>query len=110
MAEKNILFLAGWYHRLNNRVGNRGLTFYKLVPLLRKEAEYVRVEVRLMANGQGGRDTRPTYRQLDQKIRDLWDQYSSVEISTARLLRGCRKNRKKKKKENKKDMVGKWLH
>ena len=42
-----------------------------------------------MANGQGGRDTRPTYRQLDQKIRELWDQYSSGEISTARLLRGC---------------------
>ena len=41
------------------------------------------------ANGQGGRDTRPRFRQLDQQICELWEQYSSGEISTARLLRGC---------------------
>ena len=42
-----------------------------------------------MANGQGGRDTRPRYHQVDQKIGELCDQYSSGVISTARLLKGC---------------------
>lgn len=84
-----VLFISGWHHRLNNRAGHKGLTFYKLVPLLRKEAQQVTVAVRLMANGQGGRDHKPTYRRLDSQVQELWEKYSSGEISTARLLRGC---------------------
>ena len=84
-----VLFISGWHHRLNNREAHKGLTFYKLVPLLRKEAQQVTVAVRLMANGQGGRDQRPTYRRLDSKVQELWEKYLSGEISTARLLRGC---------------------
>ena len=77
-----VLFVSGWHHRLNNRAGHKGLTFYKLVPLLRKEAQQVTVAVRLMANGQGGRDQRPTYRRLDSQVQELWKKYSSGEIST----------------------------
>ena len=63
--------------------------FYKLVPVLRKEAEPLTVQARLVADGQGGRDTRPTYRRLDDQIHQLLDQCSSGGFSTARLLKGC---------------------
>ena len=81
--------VEGWHHRLNNRAGHRGLSFYKLVPVLRREAELARLQVRLVGDGQGGRDARPTYRRLDAMITKLWDQYTAGEITTARLLRGC---------------------
>ena len=43
----------------------------------------VTVQARMVADGQGGRDTWPTYRRLDDQIHQLWDQYSTGKISTA---------------------------
>ena len=86
-----IFLHTGWHHRLKNRAGHRGLTFYKMVPVLRKEAELVKMHVRLVADGQGGRDRRPRYRSLDEKVNNLWAQCRAGTISTARLLRGCAK-------------------
>ena len=80
--------VEGWHHRLNNGAGYRGLSFYQLVPVLRREAELARLQVRLIGDGQGERDARSTYRRLDAMITKLWDQYTVGEITTARLLRG----------------------
>ena len=64
-------------------------TLYKLVSLLRKASEQVQLAVRLIAAGNGGRNNRPAYRQLDKKIKDLWDQNLAGDIMTAVLLMGC---------------------
>ncbi|KAK3577742.1 hypothetical protein CHS0354_005834 [Potamilus streckersoni] len=35
----------GWHHRLNSRAGHMGLGFYRLVSLLQREADLVRLAV-----------------------------------------------------------------
>ena len=43
-AYKCICTFSGWHHRMNNKAGG-ALSFYRLVPLLRREAELVTIAV-----------------------------------------------------------------
>ena len=79
----------GWHHRLNRSAGYQPLTFYRLVPVLRAEAENVSYELRHLGNGSATRRVRPTVNTVEKKIQTLWDQYSSKTIDTSALLAGC---------------------
>jgi hypothetical protein len=60
-----------WHHRLNGKAGQGGnISFYRLVPLLRKEAEICRMSV---AASDLDRELNTRYSQLDDKLHDLWD-------------------------------------
>ena len=63
--------------------------FYKLVPVLRKEGELMKTIAQLVSNGDGDRDISPTYRRLDQLIKQLWDDYIARVITMTGLLRGA---------------------
>ena len=41
----------------------------------------VHYHVRLLIDGLGGRTTQPTYRRVEARVNDLWDRYSSEELS-----------------------------
>jgi len=79
-------FVSGWHHRLNRKAGMAGLGFYRLVPLLRREAELVELAVR---GGDLCRDRRNAATRLDNQLTQLWDEYMADELTTARLLRIC---------------------
>ena len=57
-----ISFFSGWHHRLNSKAGMSGLGFYRIVPLLRREA--VLMDLALRA-GDLRRDNRGAYRRLE---------------------------------------------
>lgn len=81
--------VEGWHHRLNSRAGYQGLTFYRLVPVLRKEAELAIMASRMVVDGVAGRERRPVYKNINEKIENLWNKYSRQEITTSQLLRFC---------------------
>ena len=70
---------------MNARSGQPGLGFYRLVPLLRREAELVDVSV--SADDLHG-DRRATSDALDSRLQTAWD-YMDKEISTSKFLRIC---------------------
>lgn len=63
-----------------------GLGFYRLVPLLRREA--VLMEMALRA-GDLQRDTRGVYRRLETRLQDNWNRYLENELTTTQFLRAC---------------------
>ncbi|KAL3872323.1 hypothetical protein ACJMK2_040254 [Sinanodonta woodiana] len=64
--------VEGWHHRLNSRALHMGLSFYQLVPLLRREA-----------------DQRRCFR-FEKSLNALWDQYMQHETKTS-VLELCRR-------------------
>ena len=71
MLECNEMFLnfPGWHHRLNSKAGMGGLSFYRLVPLLRREATLMELALR---SGDLQRDRRGTTRRLEVRL-GVWD-------------------------------------
>ena len=58
-----------------------GLTFYLLVPLLRREADLVELTHRLVSEEQILRDQRTLYTRLEHRLQQIWDQndFTSVQ-------------------------------
>ncbi len=80
-----VLSFLGWHHRLNSKAGTSCLGLYRLVPLLRREAELVRLAVETgdLERGSSLRSNR-----MDQAIAACWDRYTSGEWKTSRFLQG----------------------
>ena len=80
-------FLSGWHRRLIAKAGQGQLNFCSLVPVLRKEANLVDVQLILVDEQLLSRCRRKTYRVLHTKITDLWDQLEGKIIKTFDFLR-----------------------
>ncbi|OWF50848.1 hypothetical protein KP79_PYT13810 [Mizuhopecten yessoensis] len=76
--------VVGWHHRLNGKAGRANLPFYILVPLLLKEGSLVSVQMRLVSESSLQRHQRTTYRRIQGKVAELWDQDA---ISTSAFLK-----------------------
>lgn len=82
--------LEGWHHGLNWRAGRRvHIPFYLLIQHLHKEAKLSALQVRPASNGKLKRIQRKTYRRLQAKIFDLWDDYASKEKTAQQLLKAA---------------------
>ena len=82
--------LEGWHHGLNRRAGGRvHIPFYLLIQHLHREAKLSALQVRLVSDGKLKRIQRKTYRRLQAKIFDLWDDYASKEKTAQQLLKAC---------------------
>ncbi|XP_052260568.1 uncharacterized protein LOC127864714 [Dreissena polymorpha] len=79
--------VEGFHTRLNGVSGGRSLTFYKLVPALRKQALEAELDIDQLVDNSVGRRQRNQYRECDRKIFDAWRKYEAKEISTSGLLR-----------------------
>ena len=83
--------IEGWHTRLIANAGRANLTFYLLVPLLRREADLVDITQRLVTEEQILRDHRNKYRRLQQQLQDLWKRYANDDLSASQLLKECAK-------------------
>ena len=63
-----------------------GLGFYRLVPLLQREATLMEMALRA---SDLQRDTRGTYRRLETRLEEYWAKYMDHEMSTTAFLRAC---------------------
>lgn len=63
-----------------------GLGFYRLVPLLKREATLMELALR---SGDLQRDSRGASRRLDTRLEQYWAQYLDHEMSTTAFLRAC---------------------
>ena len=82
--------LEGWHNGLNRRAGGRvHIPFYIQIQHLHKEAKLFAIQVRLVSDRKLQRIQRQTYRRLQTKIFELWDNYASKAISAEQLLKEC---------------------
>ena len=81
----------GWHHALNRKAGGQSLSFYRLVPALRGEAEDISYQLRYLREGQTTRRVRVVSRIIEGKIQEAWSKYSAKELSTSELLAECAK-------------------
>ena len=66
------------------------MSFYRLVPLLQKEAKLVELQSRMVAEERAGvRERRKVYERMEERIQGLWAEFRQGDISTAQLLKGC---------------------
>jgi len=82
--------LEGWHNALNRRAGGKvHIPFYILIQHLHTEAKLCALQIRLVFDGKLMRIQRQTYRRLQGKIFQLWDQYASKDKTAEQLLRAC---------------------
>ncbi|XP_019628711.1 PREDICTED: uncharacterized protein LOC109473277 [Branchiostoma belcheri] len=81
--------VEGWHQRLKHQSHLGKVPFYMLVNLLKKEADFVTLQVRAVSDHRLGRYQRRTYRLIQAKLFRLWDEYASGKRTTTSLLRSC---------------------
>ncbi|XP_053400515.1 uncharacterized protein LOC123558320 [Mercenaria mercenaria] len=83
--------VEGWHNRLNSACAGHTLSFYRLVPALRSEAECVGYEVAHVRQGVSTRRIRPVSKTIENKIQNVLEEYSAKNIETGDLLKECGK-------------------
>ena len=78
--------VEGWHQQLNVRSVNARIPFYVLVPLLRKEGEYLRLQVNLLEDKKLKRYQKKCYKTMQATIFKLWDEYKLGTRNTGSLL------------------------
>ena len=81
---KTFILFSGWHYRLNVKAGMAGLGVYRLLPLLRREAQLVDLNV---AAADFERDISTVTTKLELRLQDAWDSYMSENITTSKFLR-----------------------
>jgi hypothetical protein len=81
------LSFLGWYRRFNGEAKGSKLHFYLLVPALRKEANTMSIQVRLVEEQTLARYQRTTYKRSQDRLSILWEQYEAKTIRTSNFLR-----------------------
>ena len=81
--------VEGWHYRLNNQAPHSRPNLYILVGLLHQEAALLPLQVKLVSQQKVYRRKRTEDRSKEQKLRALWDEYSTPDrvLSTAEYLR-----------------------
>ena len=78
--------MEGWHLRLNPSAST---TRSASLPLLYKESEVVRRQVKLVKQGKLARYQRATYRRQPGRIFNLWDKYEACYLTTKQLPKSC---------------------
>ena len=81
--------VEGWHRKLNGAAGTARPSFYVSLPLLHKESETVRRQVKLVKRGKLARYQRVAYRRQQGRIFELWDKYEARDLTTKQLLKAC---------------------
>ncbi|XP_021348586.1 uncharacterized protein LOC110447304 [Mizuhopecten yessoensis] len=79
-------FERGWLHRLNVKAGHGTTLFYRLVPLLVREATIVETSV---AAEDFSRDNRAVNSRMEKQLTAATDSYMTDGLSTTAFLRKC---------------------
>ncbi|OWF52790.1 hypothetical protein KP79_PYT19774 [Mizuhopecten yessoensis] len=78
--------VGGWLHRLNVKAGHGTTLFYRLVPLLVREATIVETSV---AAEDFSRDNRAVNSRMEKQLTAATDSYMTDGLSTTAFLRKC---------------------
>jgi len=82
--------VEGWHYGLNWQASRRGqLPMYLLIHLLHREAKLTLLQIWLVSERKLRRIQWRKYRDLQQKIFELWDQFEANERSARWLLKAC---------------------
>ena len=81
-AQQQHCLFSGWHHRVNGKAGGNPLGFYRLVPLLLREAELVTIAVE---TGDLSRYCSPRSIQQQAALETLWNHYVDG-MKTSRFL------------------------
>lgn len=76
----------GWHRRLNHFAQEGVPAFYVLIPLLYREATKLRMQEVLVQEGKLDRNQRPSVRERERSLQDLWDQYEDGQLDVLDLL------------------------
>ena len=79
--------ILGWHRRFNGKAKGSKLHFYRLVPALRKEANTVSIQVRLVEEQTLARYQSTTCKTSQGRLFTLWEQYEAKTIRTSDFLR-----------------------
>ena len=79
--------VEGWHNGLNWRAqGKVHLPFYLLIELLKKEADLVNLQMRLVTDQKLKRIQRKQYREPQSKLMGQWEDYASNRKSVFQLF------------------------
>ena len=81
--------VEGWHRRINFRAHGLSLGFYALLELLYQEARLVVIQAKLVSEKKLIRYQRQTYKNLQTRLFNLWEQFNNHELSTYKLLKAC---------------------
>ena len=82
--------MEGWHNALNRRAGGQcNLPLYYLIELLDREAELTALTIRLVSERKLKRMQRKTYRHLQAKLFEYWEQYDNRQKTASQLLKVC---------------------
>ena len=79
----------GWHHYLNTLckgLGRENVNLYQLIEVLHKESQMVTTQAQLVTDEKLQRYQRTTYRQYQQQIFQIWDDYRTKKITAKTLL------------------------
>jgi hypothetical protein len=78
--------LPGWNHPINTKAGGCSMSFYRLVPLLRRDAETVG---QTLQTGDLSRARSAHTTRMERTLQDLLERYQDSEFSTTAFLKAC---------------------
>ena len=82
--------VEGWHNRLNRRAhGKSQLPFYMLIQLLHEEGKLASLQIRLVSEKKLRRHQKRSYRELQAKIFNLWDDFQQQTKTAKQLLKAC---------------------
>ncbi|CAH1268746.1 Hypp3974 [Branchiostoma lanceolatum] len=79
----------GWHRRLKQKANRVHLPFYLLVHLLKKEADFVSLQVQQVTYKRLKKYQRARYRSIQGKLFSYWKDYAEGRRTTSSLLRAC---------------------
>ena len=79
----------GWHRRLNQHRGRENLQLYVLIPHLFKEGRLVNLQLQLVAEHTLSSMRRPSSKDWQRKLHDLWNSYEEKAITTSKFLISC---------------------
>ena len=82
--------MEGWHNALNRRAGGQcNLPLYYLIDLLDREAKLTALTIRLISERKLKRMQHKTYRHLQPKLFEYWEQYDNEQKTASQLLKVC---------------------
>ena len=82
--------MEGWHNALNRRAGGQcNLPLYYLIDLLDREAKLTALTIRLVSERKLKRMQHKTYRHLQAKLFEYWEQYDNRQKTASQLLKVC---------------------
>ena len=82
--------IEGWHNALNRRAGWQcNLPLYYLIELLDREAKLTALTIRLVSERKLKRMQRKTYRHLQAKLFQYWEQYDNWQKTASQLVKVC---------------------